>query len=188
MCEEKANENTNLDESDDWMFEWSELRLVKGEPERWETIRERWEAIYQARLKGETCAVKTDFSADIGALRKQTEGEGDWRVTCMDAQNEQFMGNEHLRLVVGDGSPSIITGAGLGGFAIGKRAFKNCVNLEYVTHLSNMVYSVLEEAFAGCRSLRDIGFPFLSGLHRPSSLCRMCDARFAQLPGCSGGD
>ena len=38
MCEEKANENTNLDESDDWMFEWSELRLVKGEPERWETI------------------------------------------------------------------------------------------------------------------------------------------------------
>lgn len=160
MCEEKANENTNLDESDDWMFEWSELRLVKGEPERWETIRERWEAIYQARLKGETCAVKTDFSADIGALRKQTEGEGDWRVTCMDAQNEQFMGNEHLRLVVGDGSPSIITGAGLGGFAIGKRAFKNCVNLEYVTHLSNMVYFILDEAFAGCRSLRYIGFPF----------------------------
>ena len=151
MCEKNANENVNLDDT---------LESVKGEPERWETIRERWEAIFQARLKGETCAVKTDFDADIHSLLCKEEGEGDWRVTCSEVAKEQYMGNERLRLVVGDGSPWAIEGAGTGGLAIGKRAFKNCVNLEYVTHLSNMVYSVLEEAFAGCRSLRDIGFPF----------------------------
>lgn len=160
MCEENANENVNREDSDDWMFVWSEHQLVKRKPERWETIRERWEAIFQARLKGETCAVKTDFDADIHSLLCKEEGEGDWRVTCSKVAKEQYMGNERLRLVVGDGSPSAIEGAGLGGFAIGKRAFKDCVNLEYVTHLSNMVYFILDEAFAGCRSLRYIGFPF----------------------------
>ena len=67
MCEENANKNTNLDDSDDWMFVWVEQPLVKRKPERWETIRERWEAIFQARLKGETCAVKTDLGMNICA-------------------------------------------------------------------------------------------------------------------------
>ena len=167
MCEKNANENASLEDSDDWMFEWSELELVKDKPERWETIRERWEAFRLAHLDDEGVMRlakgqdELDDLEDLGALRKQEEGEGDWRVTCAEVAEEAYMGNERLRLVVGNGSPTII--GGMAGYSeIGARAFKECVNLEYVSHIPNSVHAIEEETFAGCRSLRSVNtFPFM---------------------------
>ena len=163
MCEKNANENVNLDDT---------LESVKGEPERWETIRERWEAIFQARLKGETCAVKTDFDADIYSLLCKEEGEGDWRVTCSEVAKEQYMGNERLRWRPRDWQTSLQ----------GLRELGVChAFVEYGLFRSG----------GGLRRVSLVArhrLSLLSGLHRPSSLCGMCDARFARLPGCSGGD
>ncbi len=158
------------DDELEWYLEPPEWQLSGAKeappPADWPgDIFPRWEAFRRAHQSADAVfdpAIDESWRlSDIYALRRSRDGEGDWRLTCKGVPPEAYMGNKALRLVVAPDPALEIQGCGCGSNAIGARAFKGCVNLNYVTHLANDVYDIEEEAFAGCSALREIwNFPF----------------------------
>ncbi len=157
-------------DDDDWFLEpplWEQIGL-KGPPppaDWWGDIFPRWEAHRRACLAaGSELPAGWSKWQDILALhhaygRDRTYDRGGreaWHLTCDGAPPDAFRGNTALRLLL---AGRLGTPMPCDGHVIGTRAFKDCVNLEYIPYLHPGVLRIDEEAFAGCIALRECGFP-----------------------------